>query len=103
MTAMTAFHKILGTFARRSVVLPLAFALLLAGTLLQTEAKADDPKAREIMQKVNDRDDGDNQTSDMEMILIDNRNKRRSSSWKSLPARASIFVDSVISVSYISL
>ena len=54
MSAMTAFHTILGTFARRAVVLPAAFELLLAGTLLQTEANADDPKAREIMQKFND-------------------------------------------------
>ncbi len=38
---------------------------------------ADDPKAREIMQKVEDRDDGDNMTSEMEMILIDKNNKRR--------------------------
>lgn len=54
MTAMPAFHTILGTFSRRAVVLPLAFALLLAGTLLQTEAKADDAKAREIMQRLHD-------------------------------------------------
>lgn len=40
-------------------------------------AAEDDPKAREIMRKVEDRDDGDNMTSDMEMILIDkNRNER---------------------------
>ena len=32
---------------------------------------ADDPRARAIMEKVDARDDGDNQTSDMEMILID--------------------------------
>ncbi len=50
MTAMTAFHKILGTFARRAVVLPVVFVLLLVGALRQTEAKADDPTAREIMQ-----------------------------------------------------
>ena len=38
---------------------------------------ADDPKARRIMQKVEDRDDGDNSTSDMEMILIDKNKKKR--------------------------
>jgi hypothetical protein len=38
---------------------------------------ADDPKAREIMQKVEDRDDGDNATLDMEMILIDKNDKQR--------------------------
>ncbi len=38
---------------------------------------ADDPKAREIMTRVDDRDDGDNQTSNMQMILIDKRGKQR--------------------------
>ena len=40
-------------------------------------AFADDPKARAIMEKVDARDDGDNQTSDMEMILIDKKGKKR--------------------------
>jgi hypothetical protein len=40
-------------------------------------AFADDPKAREIMEKVDARDDGDNQTSDMKMILIDKNKKER--------------------------
>jgi len=38
---------------------------------------ADDPKARDIMEKVDARDDGDNQTADMEMTLIDKRGKKR--------------------------
>ncbi|MAG32592.1 MAG: outer membrane lipoprotein-sorting protein [Deltaproteobacteria bacterium] len=38
---------------------------------------ADDPKAREIMVRVDERDDGDNQTSNLQMILIDKRDKRR--------------------------
>lgn len=38
---------------------------------------ADDAKAREIMQKVLDRDDGDNRTAEMEMILIDQKGKKR--------------------------
>jgi hypothetical protein len=38
---------------------------------------ADDSKARTIMEKVDARDDGDNQTSDMEMILIDKRGNQR--------------------------
>lgn len=38
---------------------------------------ADDPEARAIMEKVDARNDGDNQTSDMEMILIDKRGKKR--------------------------
>ena len=38
---------------------------------------ADDPKARDIMTRVDERDDGDNQTSNLEMILIDKRGKKR--------------------------
>jgi hypothetical protein len=38
---------------------------------------ADDPKAREIMQKVEDRDDGSSGSSEMEMILIDRHGKER--------------------------
>ena len=38
---------------------------------------ADDPEARAIMEKVDARDDGDNQVSDMEMILIDKKGKER--------------------------
>lgn len=38
---------------------------------------ADDPEARAIMEKVDARDDGDHQTSDMEMILIDKNKKQR--------------------------
>lgn len=37
----------------------------------------DDQKAREIMDKVYERDDGDNIYSDMEMILIDKNKKKR--------------------------
>lgn len=36
-----------------------------------------DPAARAIMEKVDAREKGDNQTSDMEMILIDKNNKQR--------------------------
>ncbi len=45
--------------------------------LIAPHGFADDPKAREIMQKVEDRNDGDNQTSEMEMILIDKHNNQR--------------------------
>ena len=38
---------------------------------------ADDAKARKIMQQVEDRDDGDSQTSDMLMVLTDKNNKQR--------------------------
>ena len=40
-------------------------------------ALADDPRAREIMEKVDARDDGDNQTANMEMILIDKHGNQR--------------------------
>ncbi len=40
-------------------------------------SKADDARARGIMQKVLDRDDGDNRTAEMEMVLIDKRGRQR--------------------------
>ena len=40
-------------------------------------AWAEDPQARAIMEKVDARDDGDNQTAHMEMILIDKRGNQR--------------------------
>lgn len=40
-------------------------------------SSAENLTAREIMQRVNDRDDGDNGISDMEMILIDKRGQQR--------------------------
>ena len=52
-------------------------ALLVALPTLPAVARADDAKAREIMRKVNERDDGDNQTSEIKMVLIDSRNNRR--------------------------
>ena len=41
------------------------------------QALADDARARDIMQKVLDRDDGDNRTAKMEMLLIDKKGKER--------------------------
>ncbi len=38
---------------------------------------ANDPQARAIMEKVDARDEGDNQTADMQMILIDKRGNER--------------------------
>ena len=40
-------------------------------------ASADDPEARTIMEKVEARDDGDNQVSDMGMTLIDKKGQER--------------------------
>ena len=53
-------------------VLIVTLAFLWAGA-----SSAADLSAREIMQKVNDRDDGDDRVSDMEMILIDKRGQER--------------------------
>lgn len=52
------------------------FGLILL-TAMVPFAFADDSRARTIMEKVDARNDGDNQTSDMEMILIDKRGNQR--------------------------
>jgi len=58
----------------------LAIALIaftvVAGTPFQAAA-TDDPQARAIMERVDARDDGDNQTADMQMVLIDKRGQER--------------------------
>ena len=59
------------------IVKAVIIALVGLGFVLTPYALADDPKAREIMQKVNDREDGDNSISQEEMILIDKRGKQR--------------------------
>lgn len=61
-------------FSRSQSILTLAFVVSLFFPII---AYADDPKAREIMEKVDARDDGDNQVSVMEMILIDKRGNER--------------------------
>ena len=53
------------------------FIILLLLPFIASYAFADDPEARAIMEKVDARDDGDNQVSDMEMILIDKKGKDR--------------------------
>ncbi len=57
---------------RRIIFLILVLAVYFPGTSL-----ADDAKAREIMQLLEDRDDGDSMTSDMLMLLIDKNGKER--------------------------
>ncbi len=52
-------------------------AMLAIALCVSTVTMADDPKAREIMEKVDARDDGDNQVSNMEMVLIDKRGNER--------------------------
>ena len=58
-------------------------ALLLGVALAVAPAAvwADDPKAREIMEKVNDRDDGDNRTSDVRLVLIDKNGDGQTDTW----------------------
>ena len=51
--------------------------LMSLGLLTSAGLAADDPEARAIMQKVEDREEGDRRTADMEMILIDKRGKQR--------------------------
>ena len=67
----------------RSLAL-LVVTLVIGGAVTTTPSHAsdasdasDDPKAREIMTRVDDRDDGDNQTSNLQMVLIDKRGKQR--------------------------
>lgn len=55
----------------------LLLTTLFAHPNFSTRVLADDPKARAIMEKVNAREDGDNRSSDMEMILIDKNDRRR--------------------------
>ena len=56
----------------------LALAALLIFVLPQTAlAQQDDPKARAIMRKVIDRDEGKSMISSMEMVLIDKRKNKR--------------------------
>jgi hypothetical protein len=45
--------------------------------IIALEAATDDPEARAMMESVDARDDGDNQTADMQMILIDKRGQER--------------------------
>jgi len=56
----------------------LIFATAVSAYLVCHEAlAADDPSARAIMEKVDARDDGDNRTADMQMVLVDKRGDER--------------------------
>ena len=66
--------------AQRGALVALARAtlvVLLFSLVASPAMAADDPKAREIMTAVDEREDGDNQTSNMQMVLIDKRGKQR--------------------------
>ena len=54
----------------------LALALTLNVFIAEAAVTTDDPEARAVMQKVDDRDDGDNQTANMEMVLIDKKGQK---------------------------
>ena len=56
---------------------PVALFLLAMFSFPAATRAADEPKAREIMEKVDARDDGDNGLSDMEMVLIDKQGSTR--------------------------
>ncbi len=58
----------------RRIILTTITALLMAGWLLPAQAEL---SAREVMQRVDDRDDGDNSVSDMEMVLVDRNGNER--------------------------
>jgi len=62
---------------RLSRFITAVFILIAVLPPIAPQTLADDPAARAIMEKVDARDDGDNQTSDMEMILTDKRGKKR--------------------------
>jgi len=51
--------------------------LLFTRSVMAEESQSRENKARNIMQKVYDREDGDNRISDMQMILIDKNGKKR--------------------------
>ena len=72
--------------SRLSPRFPYALILIasLAGLALTGSARADDPKARAIMERVDARDDGDDQTSTLQMILIDKNQKQRVRELRSL-------------------
>jgi outer membrane lipoprotein-sorting protein len=53
------------------------FLILIVLTFVVPYSFADDQEARAIMEKVDARDDGNNQVSEMEMILIDKKGKER--------------------------
>jgi hypothetical protein len=65
------------TYFKRIEWIGLVLAILLTAAAAPCLAAADDPEARAIMEAVDARDDGDRQTSDMEMILIDRHGNQR--------------------------
>jgi hypothetical protein len=61
-----------------AIALSIVLTVVLALTVVPPDASAqDDPAARRIMEMVDARDDGDNQTADIKMILIDKKGNER--------------------------
>jgi hypothetical protein len=71
------YRSVQGQPARSIDAWAALFLAALMACLSSIPAAADDPKAREIMVRVDERDDGDNETSNLEMILIDKRGNQR--------------------------
>ena len=61
----------------RTYITTFIITVTLSLSLLGSLSFADDPKAREIMRQVEDRDRGDNKTSTIEMVLIDKKGQQR--------------------------
>jgi len=61
----------------RCLLLAAVACPLLSAVLVASTASAEPPSGRQIMEWVDQRDDGDNQTSDIEMILIDKQDNER--------------------------
>ena len=72
--------------ARAAMLAGLAMLMLHPAT--NPALAADDPKARAIMEKVNARDDGKTQVSDLEMTLIDKNGSQRVRALRSLRLEA---------------
>lgn len=83
-SAQASAHAVPSTPRRRGRAWPISrLASLITLPLIATSVLAadavteDDPKARAIMQRVDERDQGDNQTSKIQMVLIDKRGNQR--------------------------
>jgi Outer membrane lipoprotein-sorting protein len=63
---------------KKMIFCSVAMAVMMSFTAMADPgASADDPQARAIMERVDNRDDGDNQTANMKMILTDKHGKER--------------------------
>ena len=62
---------------RRLICLTLSSGAILGLALAPTPGRAEELTGRQIMERVDERDDGDNGIQDIEMILIDKRGSRR--------------------------